>query len=87
MYYDGLKKIARSLPCQTLFVKWGYNGYMVRNHFSKHGGPYFINDGLSKHTHHHDDTNQNELDKGLALFIAIGFLSLLAVISIVLIVL
>jgi hypothetical protein len=22
---------------------------MTRNHFSKHSGPYFINDGLSKH--------------------------------------
>lgn len=26
---------------------------MGRNHFSKHGGPYFINDGLSKHDHDH----------------------------------
>jgi hypothetical protein len=58
---------------------------MGRNHFSRAGGPYFINDGFSQHTHSHEDPNHNELDKGLALFIAIGLLSLLAIISIVLI--
>jgi len=26
-----------------------YNNYMTRNHFSKEGGPYFINNGFSKH--------------------------------------
>ena len=26
-----------------------YNAYMTRNHFSKEGGPYFINNGFSKH--------------------------------------
>jgi len=56
---------------------------MGRNHFSKHGGPYFINNGISGHSHDHP--NQNELDKGLALYIGVGFLSLLAVISIVLV--
>ena len=27
-----------------------YNNYMTRNYFSRHGGPYFRNDGFSKHT-------------------------------------
>jgi hypothetical protein len=48
---------------------------MGRNYFSKHGGPYFINDGLSKHTHHHDDTNHNKPDY-VAIFIAIGFVTI-----------
>lgn len=26
---------------------------MGRNYFSRHGGPYFINDGVSKHHDHH----------------------------------
>jgi hypothetical protein len=26
-----------------------YNGYMTRNHFSKYGGPCFINNGFTKH--------------------------------------
>jgi hypothetical protein len=40
---------------------------MTRNHFSRHGGPYFINDGLSSH-------NEEDIkpDKGLLLSIAIG---------------
>jgi len=62
-----------------------YNNLMGRNYFSKAGGPYFINDGFSGHSN--DNPNQNELDKGLVLFISIGLLSLLAVISIMLIVL
>jgi len=32
-----------------------YNIYMTRNHFSKQGGPYFRNDGFSKHTDSHND--------------------------------
>jgi hypothetical protein len=38
MYYDGLKKIARSLPYQTLFVKPSYQVYnkdMAPHHFAK----------------------------------------------------
>ena len=27
---------------------------MTRNHFSKYGGPYFINNGVSKHTNDQD---------------------------------
>ena len=39
---------------------------MGRNHFSKHGGPYFINDGISKHS----DNNSAPVDKGFFYFIA-----------------
>jgi hypothetical protein len=54
---------------------------MTRNYFSKHGGPYFINDGLSGHCHEEDI----KPDKGLFIFIAIGFVTLLVTIGIVLI--
>ena len=27
---------------------------MARNHFSKAGGPYFLNNGFTKHKEHHD---------------------------------
>jgi hypothetical protein len=30
-----------------------YTEFMGRNHFSQQGGPYFINDGFSKHVPHH----------------------------------
>ena len=29
-----------------------YNRSMTRNHFSKKGGPYFINDGFTSHKEH-----------------------------------
>ena len=60
-------------PC---FVKPCYNGFMGRNHFSKHGGPYFINHGFSAHDHHHKPGQSHEdikLDKKLFYSIAIGF--------------
>ena len=60
---------------------------MGRNYFSKAGGPYFINDGFSKHTDHdhktghtHDDIKP---DISLAATLAITFLSLCIVLSIV----
>lgn len=39
-----------------------YNEYMGRNYFSKAGGPYFINNGLSGHIehHNHDDSHTHE---------------------------
>ena len=37
-----------------------YNKYMTRNHFSKHTGPYFINDGVSKHEHYHKPDEPHE---------------------------
>jgi len=50
---------------------------MGRNYFSKHGGPYFMNDGFSRHA----DKPYNELDKGLFYFIAIGFVIALSAIG------
>jgi hypothetical protein len=63
---------------------------MGRNYFSKHGGPYFINNGLSKHDHSHDITDIHKdikSDKNLFYFISIGFVSVLVTIGIVLTVL
>ena len=66
---------------QTLFVKPYinpcYNLYMGRNYFSKHGGPYFINDGVTRHA----DKPYNEPDKGFFYFIAIGFVIALSAIG------
>jgi hypothetical protein len=42
---------------------------MGRNYFSKHGGPFFINDGFSGHT----EKAYVKPDKGFFYFIAIGF--------------
>ena len=50
---------------------------MGRNHFSKHGGPYFINDGVTRHA----DKPYNEPDKGFFYFIAIGFVIALSAIG------
>jgi hypothetical protein len=60
---------------------------MGRNHFSKAGGPYFINDGFSKHDHDHKPGSNHEdikPDTKVLYFIAIGFGIVLAVIGIVL---
>ena len=76
MYYDGLKKIARILAYQTLFVKWGYNMYMGRNYFSKAGGPYFVNDGFSRHA---ENSPKPSNKKDIQLFAcgAVGILGIL----------
>ena len=91
MYYDGLKKIARILAYQTLFVKWGYNEYMGRNYFSKHGGPYFINDGLSHHSDHTHESGHNHKDikpdPNLFYGLTISFVCLILGIGITLVVL
>jgi hypothetical protein len=42
---------------------------MGRNHFSKHGGPYFINDGVSRHADKPYDTPS----KGFFYLILSGF--------------
>lgn len=42
---------------------------MGRNYFSKHGGPYFINDGFTRHADKPYDTP----DKGFFYFIASVF--------------
>jgi hypothetical protein len=53
------------LAYQTLFVKpyinACYNLYMGRNYFSKHGGPYFINNGFSRHSEN-DNKPSNKKD-------------------------
>lgn len=33
---------------------------MGRNYFSKHGGPYFINEGISRHHDHHKPGHTHE---------------------------
>jgi hypothetical protein len=89
MYYDGLKKIARSLPYQTLFVKWGYNVYMGRNYFSKYGGPCFMNDGFSHHVKPQSQLESEEYIKpspNLFCGLTIGFVSLILTIGIALVV-
>jgi hypothetical protein len=45
---------------------------MTRNHFSKHNGPYFINDGLS---HHVPTKPQEDIkpDKKVFYFVSMGF--------------
>lgn len=55
---------------------------MGRNYFSKHGGPYFINDGVSQHDHHtpghtHEDIKPSNLIYGL-----LGILCILLPVSI-----
>jgi hypothetical protein len=57
---------------------------MGRNHFSQHGGPYFKNNGVSQHSHSHDDPNHIKPDKGLFLTIVISFSILLTIIASVL---
>ena len=49
---------------------------MGRNYFSKHGGPYFINDGFSKHDHDHKPGLSHEdikPDSDLFYLLTIGF--------------
>ena len=48
---------------------------MGRNYFSKHGGPYFINNGVSQHDHHHDEPHDIKPDY-VSIFIAIGFVTI-----------
>ena len=61
---------------------------MGRNYFSKAGGPYFINDGFSKHDHDHKPGSNHEhikQDANLFYGLTILFISLLAFIAITLI--
>jgi hypothetical protein len=51
---------------------------MTRNHFSKAGGPYFINDGLSGHSENQDQSN---IEMPYALML--GFVTLLVIGSLV----
>ena len=54
---------------------------MGRNHFSKAGGPYFINDGFSGHSENHSSKDQSE---GFVLFVSIGLLAILVTVSLIL---
>ena len=61
------QKIAESF--QTLYKV--YNVSMTRNHFSKRGGPYFINDGFPKNVIDNVSTTTNSvsiIDKIKAFF-------------------
>ena len=60
-----------------------YNSSMGRNYFSKHGGPYFINDGFS----HHSESLDKNTPEPEHVFIAIGFVFVVIAFSIVMIVL
>lgn len=53
---------------------------MGRNYFSKHGGPYFINDGFSRHA----EEQAAKPDKGFFYLIVLGFVITLAIIGITL---
>lgn len=56
---------------------------MTRNHFSKHGGPYFINDGLSSHDHNLSNTHEDiKSDINFFYGLTIGLLSLILIIGI-----
>lgn len=60
---------------------------MARNHFSKHGGPYFINEGFSKQDHDHKPGVSHEdikPDKKVFYSITMGFVVLLLTIGITL---
>jgi hypothetical protein len=57
---------------------------MGRNYFSKHGGPYFINDGLTRHS----DTNvkpSNKKDIATFVCLSIGMLGILFIVNMVII--
>ena len=69
------------LAYQTFLVKPYinpcYNQYMGRNYFSKHGGPYFINDGFTRHA----DKPYETPDKGFFYIVISGFVIGLATIG------
>lgn len=63
---------------------------MGRNYFSKHGGPYFINDGFTRHEHDHKpDSPHEDIKPSPNLFygLTIGFVSFILVIGTLLVVL
>ena len=74
-----LKKTLRQLKYFLLFKPYinpCYNLYMGRNYFSKHGGPYFINDGFTRHAE-----ESVKPSKGLFYFIVSVFAIALATIG------
>ena len=57
---------------------------MGRNYFSKHGGPYFINNGFSSHSHDHNDSEDTGSERALILSVCVGvplmFIALYAIV-------
>lgn len=51
---------------------------MTRNYFSKAGGPYFINDGLSGHSENKEQANQE-----MPYAVMVGFVTLLVTIAVI----
>ena len=45
---------------------------MGRNYFSKHGGPYFINNGFSNHSHDHNDSEDAGSERAFILSVCVG---------------
>jgi hypothetical protein len=84
--YEGriLFPVPNLISYQTLFVKWGYNEYMGRNYFSKHGGPYFINDGF---THHLEEKpkSDNKKDIRTVVCLLLGTIGILFIVNLVII--
>jgi hypothetical protein len=63
---------------------------MGRNYFSKHGGPYFINDGFTHHDHNHKPGSSHEdikPDEKIFYGLTIAFLTSIIAIGITLVVL
>jgi hypothetical protein len=60
---------------------------MPRNHFSQKGGPYFINNGFSKHDHdhkpgsNHEDAHDIKPDRVVFASITIGFVIVAVIIA------
>jgi hypothetical protein len=63
----------QTLPVKP-YIKPCYNKYMGRNHFSRAGGPYFINDGFTRHA----DKPYDIPSKGFFYLILSGFVITLA---------
>jgi len=58
---------------------------MGRNYFSKHGGPYFINNGFSNHHDHVvDELDTYKPDKLFVVCISIAFVGILGCLGLLL---
>lgn len=57
---------------------------MGRNYFSQHGGPYFINDGFTKHSQNPSNPNIKP-DKNLFYTLTLGFVTAILTIGVVLV--
>ena len=61
---------------------------MARNHFSKAGGPYFINNGFTRHKEHndHDDSHTHEYMKQIFKPLEIALLCFIPIVFVIAIV-